>query len=430
MDELRTTLSTASLSPSPSQLSPFGLQQNPAWQSKSKQAVKRWLREAQRPERVSARDLRSCMQDITAQAGADEQDCIAYILASLELRDWLRATTSQVLVVELRQSTSNGRGSQQYFTAASYASTVLARSLARTISSPVLTHLCASRETDPENDVLVGGRGLLISLAGQLVAHLSSLSKQPTRSSTVPDLSFLEDDKRAKFSRTSDSVTKLLALFAKLLSLLPSTSEIVYIILDGIWRLPSESRETKKAIGGLLRLVTRQQLRPSRRGDLEIGSVKIKLIITEPFSTDLHEFLDDDDDDEEGAMDGHDTTLRRHHHHRKSSSSSLPPPPPSRRGYRTELSVPDHVPGSSSGGAGINVSWVDSEVDAMIHEECSSSPSAVHSSVDSDPDAKKDRHGRRRQRKRNDRLSIDSPTTRHGHRRQSRSLFEDDSESD
>lgn len=427
MDELRTTLSSASLSPSASQLSPFGLQQNPTWQSNSEQAAKRWLRGAQKPQRVSAKDLRSCMQDITAQAGADEQDRIAYILASPELRDWLRATTSQVLVVELRQSTGNGSRSQQYFTAASYASTVLSRSLARTSSSPVLTHLCASRETDPENDVLAGGKGLLISLAGQLVAHLSSSSKQPKRSSAVRDLSFLEDDKRAKFSRASDSVTKLLALFARLLSLLSSTTETVYIILDGIWRLPSDSRETKKAISGLLHLVARQIPAP-RRGDSQAGA-KIKLVITEPFSTDLHEFLDRDE--VEGDTEGYGPALRRHQRKTSSlSSSSSSSPALSRRGYRTELSVPDHIPGSSSGGAGINVSWVDSEVGAMIHEECSSSASAAHSSVESDPDAKRDRHDRRRQRKRSERLSVGSPAARHDHRRRSRSLYEDDSDSD
>ncbi|KAH7031626.1 uncharacterized protein B0I36DRAFT_125097 [Microdochium trichocladiopsis] len=349
MDELRTTLSTTPLSRSPSHLSPFGFPHSPSSQYDSNKAVKSWLREAQRPERTAAQDLRSCLGDITAQADLDEQDRVAYILASDELRNWLRTTTSQVLVVELRHSPRD-----QHFTASSYASAVLARSLTRTASPIVLTHLCSSRETDPENGTFAGGKGVLVSLVGQLASQIVS-PKHRSGTGVPVDLGFLVNDKSAKFSRISNSTSKLLAVFERMLDLLPPASGTVYVILDGIWRLSPESKETKRVIAGLLNLAARLYT-SSQRGEKR---TVLKMFITEPFSTDLHEFISDGDD---------------HGRSRRGPRRSMSPPSSSKHPYIKELSVPEHIPGGNR--AGVNVAWVNEEVDAMIHECTSSSSSA------------------------------------------------------
>lgn len=86
------TLPTTPLSRSPSQLFPVAMSSTPVSHVDSVRAAESWLRHADKPDRIATQDLRSCLRDISVAPSTSEQDQIAYILVSDELRDWMRAT--------------------------------------------------------------------------------------------------------------------------------------------------------------------------------------------------------------------------------------------------------------------------------------------------------------------------------------------------
>lgn len=122
----------------------------------------RWVRKAVN------RDLVDCFQDLGYKPNAAEQRRIAFMLASGELRTYLRSTLSKLLAVDLQCD------SDPNFTPASYAATILIRAIQKIGMFPILYHFCLPRASDlsPKNNMLAGGCGVLISLISQLLEHL------------------------------------------------------------------------------------------------------------------------------------------------------------------------------------------------------------------------------------------------------------------
>lgn len=233
----------------------------------------------------------------------------------------------------------------------------------------------------------------MISLVGQLVSQLSS-PKQRDNSPISPDLTFLTADKRVKFSRVSDSISKLLTLLERLLELLPAESRTCYAVLDGIWQLPPENREARRALAGILSLAAKLH-EAAERG--EQGPI-LKIILTEPFSTDaLSEFLP------EQESRSSDTSRRRG---RRSIQ------PRSAPAYIKEPHAPEYVLGGG-GGSGFNEAWINEQLGPMLREctSASSSASSVAENSSSSEYGRSNRqHGRNNGPKLGGRLSVESPS--------------------
>lgn len=305
----------------------------------NKATVANWLAVSGKPQRVAAGDLLECFQSLEAGPERPDQDRAMHILMAGELRDWLRSTTSKLLLVEIRTDRD------QYFSAASYASTMLVRAIQKIGTFPVLYHYCVPRAMDPKQDGLSGGAGMLVSLIAQLLGYLQ-------RGPDV-DLQFMRSSKR-QFDKIKDDVEELLRIFKRLARLL-SGDQCLYIVIDSVWKLQLGTYDDAEAVIGLLKLIRKEDL-------------FMKIFITDPFSDDLADVVDPRPDRESGDI--------------------------ARKAIR--IYVPEHV---EPGIHGINTSWVEREM-ADIVEECSSSSSEGSSGSDDKQVEKPRREKRHRSRER------------------------------
>ena len=305
----------------------------------NKATVANWLTASGKPHRVAAGDLLECFQTLDAGPERPEQDRAMHILMAGELRDWLRSTTSKLLLVEIRTDRD------QYFSAASYASTMLVRAIQKIGTFPVLYHYCVPRAMDPKQDGLSGGAGMLVSLIAQLLGYLQ-------RGPDV-NLQFMRSRKR-QFDKIKYDVKRLLHVFKELVKLL-SGDKCLYIVIDSVWKLQLGTDDDAEAVIGLLKLIRKENL-------------FMKIFITDPFSDDLADVVDPRPDRESGDI--------------------------ARKAIR--IYVPEHV---EPGIHGINTSWVEMEM-ADIVEECSSSSSEGSSGSDDKQVEKPHREKRHRSRER------------------------------
>ena len=277
--------------------------------------VSKWLTAVGKPHKVATEDLLECFQALESGPDRLQQDRALSILMSGELRDWLRSTTSKLLLVEIRSDRD------EYFTAASYASTLLIRTIQRIGTFPVLYYYCVPRTMDPKNGKLAGGTGMLIAFIGQLLRYLQG--------DPGCDLQFLKSKKR-RFDRVVDNVHELLHIFKKLVSLLRN-DQCLYMVIDSVWKLQLGANDDSEAVTGLFKLINREGL-------------FVKLFVTDPFSEDIAAVITP----QPGG--GKET-------------------PTNEIGGRViNLHVPERV---ETGVQGINASWVEKEIADMM-DECSS----------------------------------------------------------
>ena len=332
----------------------------------NKATVANWLSASGKPHKVAAGDLVECFQALEAGPERSEQDRAMHILMAGELRDWLRSTKSMLLLVEIRTDRD------QYFSPASYSSTMLVRAIQKIGTFPVLYHYCVSRAMDSKHDGLAGGAGMLVSFIAQLLGYLQ-------RGPDV-DLQFMRSKKR-QFDRVEDDVEELLRIFKRLAKLL-SSDQCLYIVIDSVWKLQLGTGDDVQAVAGLLRLIGG-------------GDLFIKVFVTDPFSDDLADVVETRPDRESGN----------------------PAPDIARKAIH--IYVPEHV---EPGIHGINISWVESEM-ADIVEECSSSSSEGSSGSD----GKQVRETRGEKRRRSPERSKRKRQSG-GRRRKDESASEDESE--
>ncbi|KAK8127898.1 hypothetical protein PG984_009006 [Apiospora sp. TS-2023a] len=294
-----------------------------------------WSKPSAKIHRTVVRDLYECFQDMGCKPSTAEQGRIAFILVSEEVRLFLRSTRSTLLVLEELQCDGN-----QYLTPASYASTVLVRSVQKAKTFPILYHFCVPRASDPDpknRSLLMGGRGMLASLSSQLLAHLKHIHGV--------DLEFLSK-KRNMFKNATDDPSRLLRILRKLLKCVPKPA-CIYIIVDAIWKLQNETDQD--VLDGLLGLVNDEEL-------------FIKILVTSPSSSDILDPLQKEEAKQQKRVKRNDSAAVL--------DSSL-----------LTLHVPEYVDG---GHHDFNTSWVEEEMDDVIRECQSSSQDSSDFEVGSD----------------------------------------------
>ncbi|KAK7956485.1 uncharacterized protein PG986_005707 [Apiospora aurea] len=285
---------------------------------------KDWSKLSRRVCKVATRDLVDCFQDLGCKPNHAEQNRIAFILASEEMCAYSRSTVSKLLVAEL-QSDRN-----EYFTPASYASTVLIRAVQKIGTFPILYHFCVPRASDPDpkSDLFTGGRGLLASLASQLLGHL--------KGTHGADLDFLST-RWNKFNNAIDDPNRLFLILEELLRRVPK-STCVHIVIDGVWKVQDD--KDQDVLDGLLGLVKDEDL-------------FVKILVTSPFSLDILDSLEKEE--------------AKQRKRAKKAKATAPP-----ESSLLTLYVPERV---DSGHHDFNTSWVEEELNEVIRGRSDSSHS-------------------------------------------------------
>lgn len=184
------------------------------------------------------------LQDI-ANLGPDDKDKMHFILESPELRSWLTAPTSRVLVVDAETPPDD------LANPIACASAVLASALARSSAGDffVLSYMCGYHACcrgaggrDPSSNT----PALLVkSLAAQLLLQIADKELDV-------DLSFLMDRDYRRYSRKT--LSGALNLLGRLLARLPA-GETVVIVLDSVSHLPGTLREGAEDMKNLLETI-------------------------------------------------------------------------------------------------------------------------------------------------------------------------------
>lgn len=325
---------TRSATPLSFSLDDDGLVGTVSLSSKDEAIANAWLAVSGKAHKVAKRDLLACLGDLEAKPDLAEQDRVAAILASAELRAWLGDTASSLLVVELPP-----RRAPDPFSAASYAAAILVHAAAAADHrGATLYHFCEPRATDPRGDPAAAGEaGLLVSLIAQALEYV-------TRRDVHVNLGFLE---AAAFEDVREDPAALFRLFKQLLKRLPPNG-FVCIVLDAVWRLGSGADgEEDGVLGKIVGLVKKEDL-------------AVKLLVTEPSCA--------------GAVGGLLDRGRRRSGGRSRNSS----------GAASESRVYSlYVPESVDGGRhGFNTEWVEEETAKLIRECESTSQSSSCSDSD------------------------------------------------
>lgn len=284
---------------------------------------------------MAAGDLLACLGDLEARPDLAEQDRVAAILASAELRAWLGRATPGLLVVELPPRRAPGP-----FSAASHAAAVLVRAAAAAAPAAVLYHFCEPRATDPRGGpaALAGEAGLLVSLVAQALAYVA-------RHDVHVDLGFLEADAAED---VRDDPAALFRLFKKLLRRLPPKG-FIFIVLDAVWRLGTGAAGEED---GVLRKIV---------GLVRKEDLAVKLLVAEPSYAEAVAALLADSGRRKSGGRGRNSTAA-------ASESRV-----------HSLYVPESVDG---GRHGFNTDWVEEEMAKLMREYESTSQSSSCSDSD------------------------------------------------
>ncbi|KAK8080256.1 hypothetical protein PG997_008074 [Apiospora hydei] len=316
---------------------------------------KDWSKLSRRVCKIATRDLVDCFQDLGCKPNHAEQNRVALILASEEMCAYSRSTVSKLLVVEL-QSDRN-----EYFTPASYASTVLIRAVQKIGTFPILYHFCVPRasDSDPKSDLFAGGRGLLASLTSQLLGHL--------KDTHGVDLDFLST-RWNKFKNAIDDTNRLFLILEELLRRVPK-STCVHIVIDGVWKVQDD--KDQDVLDGLLGLVKDEDL-------------FVKILVTSPFSLNILDSLEKEEAKQR----------------KRAKKAKVMAPPES---SLLTLYVPERV---DSGYHDFNTSWVEEELNEVIRGR----PDSSHSSSGFEAKRKSRKKQKSKKKKRREYTSSQSDT--------------------
>ncbi|KAK8051689.1 hypothetical protein PG993_003074 [Apiospora rasikravindrae] len=316
---------------------------------------KDWSKLSRRSCKIATRDLVDCFQDLGCKPDHTEQNRIAFILASEEMCAYSRSTVSKLLVIELPSDRN------EYFTPASYASTVLIRAVQKVGTFPILYHFCVPRASDPDpkSNLFAGGRGLLASLTSQLLGHL--------KDTHGVDLDFLST-RWNKFKNAIDDPSRLFLILEELLRRVPK-STCVHIVIDGVWKIQDD--KDQDVLDGLVGLVKDEDL-------------FVKILVTSPFSLDILDPLKKEE-------------AKQRKRAKKVKAAALP------KSSSLTLHVPEHV---DNGHHDFNTSWVEGELDAIIRD-C---PDSSHSSSGFETKRKSKRKPKSKKKTRREYVSSQSDT--------------------
>lgn len=199
--------------------------------------VSRWVKKANvaMSDEDDFNDIKDCLQDVST-LDMHEKDKMRYIIEAAELRSWLTASSSRVLVIDAESPPD------ELASPVSCASAFLVNALSRTSGSFVLSYMCGYRLRDPAAS---SPAMLAKSLAAQLLLYIAE-------NELDVDLSFLMDKEYRRHSRKT--LAGSLNLLGRLLQRLPS-SETVFIIIDSVSHLPGTMNEGAEDMKNLIETI-------------------------------------------------------------------------------------------------------------------------------------------------------------------------------
>ncbi|KAK7709976.1 hypothetical protein SLS63_013118 [Diaporthe eres] len=215
-----------------------------------------WLREVDQC-RSDSSYIEKCLESIW-DLGLKEMDRVKFMMASAELRSWLRSKDSTTLVMESETRPA------EVFNALTSSVAIVAQTLISEANFPVLTFFCGLHVNDIYDEQLSGPIGMMNCLNAQLISHFKQLNYGMMAQEKLKDPGF----RRKSQVRVSTSLALLEQLFKEL-----SDDNPVVVVIDSACRLLGPSLPAEKAIGGVLRAAAR-------------ANKIIKMLITDPISTD------------------------------------------------------------------------------------------------------------------------------------------------
>ncbi|KAK7697290.1 hypothetical protein SLS64_013678 [Diaporthe eres] len=201
--------------------------------------------------------IEKCLESIW-DLGLKEMDRVKFMMASAELRSWLRSKDSTTLVMESETRPA------EVFNALTSSVAIVAQTLISEANFPVLTFFCGLHVNDIYDEQLSGPIGMMNCLNAQLISHFKQLNYGMMAQEKLKDPGF----RRKSQVRVSTSLALLEQLFKEL-----SDDNPVVVVIDSACRLLGPSLPAEKAIGGVLRAAAR-------------ANKIIKMLITDPISTD------------------------------------------------------------------------------------------------------------------------------------------------
>lgn len=215
-----------------------------------------WLREVDQ-SRSDSSYIEKCLESIW-DLGLKEMDRVKFIMASAELRSWLRSKDSTTLVIDSETRPA------EVFNALTSSVAIVAQTLISEANFPVLSFFCGLHVNDIYDEQLSGPIGMMNCLNTQLISHFKQLDYGMVAQERLKDPAF----RRKSQVRLSTSLALLEQLFKEL-----SDDNPVVVVIDSACRLLGPSLPAEKAIGGVLRAAAR-------------ANKTIKMLITDPISTD------------------------------------------------------------------------------------------------------------------------------------------------
>lgn len=206
-----------------------------------------WLQELQTPDAASTAHCEECLRN-SWNLSTKDQDTVAWVTGSAELRTWLRESRRQqpgtVLVVD-----SGAGRPDRLLNPLTLTVALVVQTLTAAADFPVLSFFCGLRTNDAYDEELSGPVGLLNCLNAQFLTHLRVRN---------PDIFLPGLDDRRFSGRSRKHVREALDLLELLVRQLSPDEDAVVVVIESACRLVgSDSKRADKAIGGILDIAER-----------------------------------------------------------------------------------------------------------------------------------------------------------------------------
>jgi hypothetical protein len=215
-----------------------------------------WLRELGQT-RSDSSYIEKCLESVW-DLSLREMDRVKFVMASAELRLWLRSRESTTLVIDSETRPA------EVFNALTSSVAIVAKTLISEADFPVLSFFCGLHANEEYDEQRSGPVGMMNCFNTQLMSYFKERHLGMMVHEQLKDPGF----RRKSQVRISKSLDLLEQLFEEL----PDNDPVV-VVIDSACRLLGSGLLAEKAIGGLLRAAAR-------------ANKTVKMLITSPLSTD------------------------------------------------------------------------------------------------------------------------------------------------
>lgn len=219
-------------------------------------SVSFWLQELQRADVASTAHCEECIRDIWG-LNFKGQDSMAWIMGSAELRKWLRAIRSSILIIDSETRPD------ELMNPLTLSLALVVQTLTTNADFPVLSFFCGLRTNDEYDEELSGPVGMLNCLNAQFLTFL----KENKPGTFLPSL-----ENRKFRQRSQQHVSQALDLLELLVEQLTADDDAVIVVIDSACRLVGSSSKADKALRGILEIA-------------EKATVAFKVLISDMFSS-------------------------------------------------------------------------------------------------------------------------------------------------